>query len=107
MTERASHEWAAWGGVDQYAALGCEHMSAPNRYRKLFKGAGTVADQGDNTAIVCEGSAAFQLMFANSPELQAEAEAMAARDWPEKASRFVGLEPHINLCDVVLVWRSL
>lgn len=29
---------------------------------------------------------------------------MMRADWPEKADRAIGMEPHINLCDVVLIW---
>lgn len=99
------NEWAAWDGENQYAAIGYEYISAPNRYRKLFKGTETYAERDDGTEIIASGSQAMELMFANSDVLQEKVREMAMADWPEKADRFVAMEPHINLCDVILIWR--
>ena len=77
---------------------GAQAMQAPNRYRKLIKAA--VESEGfrasDGVALLMVGPIA-------------EALEMQKADWPEHASRALGMEPDFdsNLTDVVLLWDGI
>jgi hypothetical protein len=82
--------------ADEFASIGLRAMSAPNRYRKMFK------DYG------CDGfSPALQWFFAAADDGNARQKAldMMTADWPDQAHLAVGMEPTIDLSDVVLIWR--
>lgn len=84
-----------------YAEIGYEIMPAPNRYRRLFNGfSDTGFEAGPGMRLLfSEGMNGFQDARDTALEMQKS-------DWPEKADRAIGMEPHFNMCDEILIWRS-
>lgn len=85
-----------------YSDIGMEVMPAPNKYRKLFKGA--------FEDVAFDGSHAMQWFFLAGFDSEGEfmretALEMMKADWPDKADRAIGMEPAYTLHDVILLWR--
>ena len=87
---------------------GLEVMSAPNRFRKLFRDEQLLAPLDEESCVEAPGSDAVKWMFVGGFDAfrREEAAELMRSEWPEKAHRVIGMEPAFDMADVVLLWRS-
>lgn len=78
-------------------------LSAPNRYRKIFRNVQPSQNVGG-------ASPGMSLMAQEGchgwDAAMAACVAMQRAEWPHLANRALGMEPHVDLADVVLTWGA-